>query len=243
MASTSLDLRRTMVSTFIQTLMSAVADTAGSAGYGETRRRAAQPPQRLPPLQLRHPRRHDRPRDPRTAVGQLTSRLAARKPQGAERALTSVVAICYLLGVSTRQMGKRVESQGVTTFSKSQVSMAREFAPQVAAFRRRPLDQGPYTFVAADALALKLRENERVVNVHALIAAGVNAAGYCELLCLTITSGEGSARWLTFFRDLVVSGLPACLLAFRTHRSLKSRRASSDNCNLQSVSTRVCTGG
>lgn len=63
-----------------------------------------------------------------------------------------MVATCYLLGVSTRRMEKLVESLGITTLSKSQVSiMARELDAQVEAFRTRPLDQGPYTFVAADA--------------------------------------------------------------------------------------------
>ena len=41
----------------------------------------------------------------------------------AERALTSVVATCYLLGVSTRRMERLVESLGVTRRSKSQVSI------------------------------------------------------------------------------------------------------------------------
>jgi len=45
----------------------------------------------------------------------------------AERALTTVVATCYLLGVSTRRMEKLVETLGITGLSKSQVSvMARE---------------------------------------------------------------------------------------------------------------------
>lgn len=62
----------------------------------------------------------------------------------AERALTSVVATCYLLGASTRRMEKLVESLGITTLSKSQVSMmARDLDAQVEAFRTRPLDQGP----------------------------------------------------------------------------------------------------
>ncbi len=41
------------------------------------------------------------------------------------------------------------------------------------AFRTRPLDAGPYTFLAADALVLKVREAGRVVGVHTLIATGV----------------------------------------------------------------------
>jgi transposase-like protein len=47
--------------------------------------------------------------------------------KGAERALTTVVATCYLLGVSTRRMDKLVETLGITSLSKSQVSvMAKE---------------------------------------------------------------------------------------------------------------------
>lgn len=69
----------------------------------------------------------------------------------AERALTTVVATCYLLGVSTRRMEKLVESLGITRLSKSQVSeMARDLDAQVEQFRTRPLDAGPYTFAAAE---------------------------------------------------------------------------------------------
>ncbi len=83
----------------------------------------------------------------------------------AERALTSVVATCYLLGVSTRRMDKLVQSLGITGLSKSQVSvMAKDLDDHVEEFRTRPLDDaGPFTFVAADALVLKVREGGRVV--------------------------------------------------------------------------------
>jgi putative transposase len=91
----------------------------------------------------------------------------------AERALTTVAATCYLLGVSNRRMDKLVETLGITWLSQSQVSvMAKELDTAVEAFRTRPLDAGPYTFLAADALVLKVREAGRVVNVHALITVG-----------------------------------------------------------------------
>ena len=126
----------------------------------------------------------------------------------AERALTTVVATCYLLGVSTRRMEKLVETLGITRLSKSQVSvMAKELDAQVESFRTRPLDAGPYTFVAADALVLKVCEGGRVVNVHALLATGVNADGHREILGLHVTSGEDGAGWLAFFRDLTARGL------------------------------------
>jgi transposase-like protein len=84
----------------------------------------------------------------------------------AEAALTSVVATCYLLGVSTRRMDKLVQSLGITGLSRSQVSvMAKDLDAQVDGFRTRPLDAGPYTFLAADALMMKVREGGRVVKV------------------------------------------------------------------------------
>jgi hypothetical protein len=88
-----------------------------------------------------------------------------------------VVATSYLLGVSTRRVEKLIQQLGITSLSKSQVSeMARDLDAQVEAFRTRPLDAGPCTFAAADALVLKVREAGRTVNVHALLATGVNAA-------------------------------------------------------------------
>ncbi len=130
--------------------------------------------------------------------------LERRKRAG--RALTTVVATGYLLGVSTRRMERLVEALGITRLSKSQVSvMATELDEQVESFRSRPLDAGPYTFLAADALVLKVREGGRVVNVHALLGTGVNADGHREILGLRVSSGEDGAGWLGFFRDLVAA--------------------------------------
>jgi putative transposase len=90
--------------------------------------------------------------------------------------------------------------------------MAKELDEQVESFRSRPLDGGPYTFVAADALVLKVREGGRVVGVHGLLATGVNADGHREILGLHVTSGEDGAGWLAFFRDLLARGLTGVAL-------------------------------
>lgn len=80
-------------------------------------------------------------------------------------------------------MDKFVETPGITGLSKSQVGvMAKELDTAVEAFRAKPLDAGPDTFMAADALVLKVRAGGRVVNVHAPIAVAVNAEGYREIL-------------------------------------------------------------
>ena len=208
LATASPDLLRSLLSTFIAALMSAEADAVCGAGYGERSE------------QRSNSRNGYRRRDFDTRAGTIDVAipklrsgsyfpdwLLARRKR-AERALTSVVATCYLLGVSTRRMERLVESLGVTSLSKSQVSiMAKELDEAVEAFRTRPLDAGPYTFVAADALVLKVRENGRVVGVHSLIATGVNAEGYREILGIQVSSAEDGAGWLAFFRDLVARGL------------------------------------
>ena len=117
-------------------------------------------------------------RDPEAAGGSFFPDWLLERRRRTEQALTSVVATCYLLGVSTRRMDKLVRTLGITGLSKSQVSeMARDLDGQVEAFRTRPLDAGPYTFVAADALVMKVREHGRVVKIAVLVATGINADG------------------------------------------------------------------
>src|SRR2546425_12026944 len=74
----------------------------------------------------------------------------------AEQALVAVVAQCYVEGVSTRRVDDIVRSMGIDGISKSQVSeLAKSLDEVVNAFRNRPLDAGPYTYVWVDALTQK----------------------------------------------------------------------------------------
>ena len=209
LAQASPDLMRDLLTTFVNALLSAQADAVCGAGYGE---RTAER------VNSRNGYRH---RDldtrvgtldvavPKLRTGSLYPDWLLERRKRAERALTSVVATCYLLGVSTRRMDKLVQTLGITGLSKSQVSvMARELDEHVEQFRTRRLeDAGPFTFVAADALVLKVREGGRVVPVHVLVATGVNADGHREILGVQVTSSEDGAGWLGFFRDLTARGL------------------------------------
>lgn len=198
LAQASPDLLRELLQTFINTLLSAEADAVCGAEYGTTS------PDRV---NLRNGYRH---RDfdtragsidvaiPKLRQGSYFPEWLLERRKRAERALTSVVATCYLLGVSTRRMDKLVASLGITSLSKSQVSeMAKELDAHVEQFRTRSLaEAGPFTFVAADALVLKVREGGRVVPVHALVATGVNADGHREILGVQVTtSADGPAGW------------------------------------------------
>ncbi len=119
-------------------------------------------------------------------------------------------------------MEKLVETPGSPAGRSHRVStIAAELDAQVADFRARPLDAGPYTFVAAGRPRLKVREGGRVGNVHALVATGVNADGHREILGLQVTSSEDGAGWLAFFRDLTARGLSGVrLVTSDAHRGL-----------------------
>ncbi|MGW5666397.1 IS256 family transposase [Micromonospora sp. NPDC003776] len=207
-AGASPDMLQAMIKTFAQAVMSAEADAICGAGYGQ------RSDERV------NSRNGYRQREWDTRAGTIDLAIPKLR-QGsyfpdwllthrrrAEQALVSVVATSYLLGVSTRRVEKLVEQLGIRQLSKSQVSeMAAHLDAQVQAFRNRPLDSEHYTFVWMDALTMKVREAGRTVNVHALIAVGVNADGQREVLGLDVASDEDGAGWLAFLRSLTARGL------------------------------------
>lgn len=73
--------------------------------------------------------------------------------------------------------------------------------------RERPLDAGTYTFLAADALTMKVSEAGRVIKIAVMVATGVNAYGYREVLGAATSTAESGTGWNTFFKDLVARGL------------------------------------
>jgi putative transposase len=207
LASASPDLLREMIRGFAQKMMDAEVDELCGAGYGEVSADRV------------NSRNGYRRRDwdtragtievaiPKLRQGTYYPEWLLERRRRAERALATVVATSYLLGVSTRRVEKLAESLGVTKLSKSQVSlMAAELDDMVTGFRSRRLGAGPYTFVWIDALTQKVREGGRTVNVHALIATGVNADGHREILGLDVASSEDGAGWLAFLRGLAARG-------------------------------------
>jgi putative transposase len=216
------DLLRAMVKTFAEALMGAEADAICGAPYGQ-------------PSEDRVNYRNgyrDRRWDTRTGTidlaiprlrqGSYVPEWLLERRRRSEQALISVVATSYLLGVSTRRVEKLAETLGIKSLSKSQVSeLAKSLDGAVEQFRSRPLDAGPYRFVQADALTLRVREGGRTVLVHGLIATGVNADGKREILGFEVTSAEDGAGWLAFFRGLVARGLSGVVLVTSdAHRGL-----------------------
>jgi putative transposase len=207
------DLLRAMVKTFAEALMGAEADTVCGAPYGQVSE------DRVNYRNGYRDRRWDTRAGtielaiPKLRQGSYFPEWLLERRRRSEQALISVVATSYLLGVSTRRVEKLAESLGIKSLSKSQVSeLAKSLDGAVEQFRSRPLDAGPYRFVQADALTLRVREGGRTVLVHGLIATGVNADGKREILGFEVTSAEDGAGWLAFFRGLTARGLAGVVL-------------------------------
>jgi len=209
LAEASPDLMRSLLQTMINALLCADADAVVGAEWGRpSPARTAQ----------RNGYRH---RDLDTRVGTIDVAIPKlrkgtyfpewllERRKRAESALITVVADCYLAGVSTRRMDKLVKTLGIDSLSKSQVSrMAADLDQVVEDFRHRPLsDAGPFTFVSADALTMKVREGGRVINAVVLLATGVNGDGHREVLGLRVATAETGPAWNEFFADLVARGL------------------------------------
>ena len=160
LSEASPDMMRHLLQTMLNALLSADADAVIGAEWGQPSA-----------TRLTH-RNGYRHRDLDTRVGTLD--LAVPKLRSgtyfpdwllerrkrAESALITVVADCYLAGVSTRRMDKLVKTLGINALSKSQVSrMAADLDQLLDEFRHRPFDHaGPFTFVTADALTMKVRK-------------------------------------------------------------------------------------
>lgn len=239
LAEASPDMMRSLLQTMLNALLSADADAVVGAEYGQpTPGRAAQ----------RNGYRY-RALDTRTGTIELAipklrtgsyfpDWLLERRKR-AETALITVVADCYLAGVSTRRMDKLVKTLGIDRLSKSQVSrMAAELDEHVDQFRHRPLGEaGPFTFITADALTMKVREGGRVINTVVMLATGVNADGHREVLGLRVATSETGPAWNEFFADLVARGLTGVrLVTSDAHQGLVEAIAA----NLPGASWQRC---
>ena len=177
------DLLRSLLQTMVEGLMAAEVNLLCNAEYGE---RSAD---------RENVRNGYRQRDWDTRLGSISLGIPKLR-QGSyfpdwllqprrrvERAMVAVIAEAYLAGVSTRRVDGLVQAMGIEGISKSQVSeMVKSLDEQVNAFRNRPLDAGPYTYVWVDALTQRCREGGRIVNVVTAIATGVNSNGNREIL-------------------------------------------------------------
>jgi putative transposase len=162
-------------------------------------------------------------RIPKLRTGSFFPSLLERRRR-VDQALFAVVMEAYLHGVSTRKVDDLVKALGADTgISKSEVSrICADLDQEVGAFRDRSLADQQFPYVFLDATYCKARVNHRVVSQAVVIATGVRADGWREVLGFAVGDSEDGAFWTQFLRSLKARGLGGVQLVISdAHTGLK----------------------
>jgi putative transposase len=162
-------------------------------------------------------------RIPKLRTGSFFPSLLERRRR-VDQALFAVVMEAYLHGVSTRKVDDLVKALGADTgISKSEVSrICADLDTEVGAFRDRSLADQFFPYVFLDATYCKARVNHRVVSQAVVIATGVRADGWREVLGFAVGDSEDGAFWTAFLRSLKARGLGGVQLVISdAHTGLK----------------------
>jgi len=128
-----------------------------------------------------------------------------------DKALYAVVMEAYTGGISTRKVDSLVEALGgASGISKSEVSrICQGLDEQVKAFLSRPLDHARFPYVYLDATYLhgRLGRNLQVCSRAVVVAIGINALGYREVLGIAVGDSEAEGFWRQFLGSLKERGL------------------------------------
>lgn len=222
------DRVRAAAETIYQALIEAeLTDTIGAALHERTEARTAQ-------------RNEHRTRTLSTTAGDLELRIPKlrtgsffpsllERRRRVDQALFAVVMEAYLHGVSTRKVDDLVKALGADTgISKSEVSrICADLDIEVGAFRDRSLAEQQFPYVFLDATYCKARVNHRVVSQAVVIATGVRADGWREVLGFAVGDSEDGAFWTAFLRSLKARGLGGVQLVISdAHTGLKQAIAA-----------------
>lgn len=141
-----------------------------------------------------------------------------------ERALKLALAEMYVQGVSTRKVTKITEELCGFEVSSAEVSRASKLLDeQLSAWRERPL--GAYPYVYLDARYEKVRYGGVVKSCAVLIAVGVDAEGYRQVLGTSVKLSEHEVHWRDFLTELKDRGLYGVQLFISdAHEGLKAAR-------------------
>src|SRR5690242_9991516 len=126
-----------------------------------------------------------------------------RRESSVEEALIEM----YLAGVSVRRVEDITEALWGTRVSSSTVSeLNKKIYGTIEAWRQQPI-VGTHPYVYLDGIWLKRCWGGEVRNVAVLVAVGVNADGFREILGVMEGAKEDKESWAAFLRYLKGRGL------------------------------------
>ena len=127
----------------------------------------------------------------------------ARRPAHVDKAILD----CFLLGASTRKVGKVMASILGETISPATVSrIAKQLDAHVAAYHRRRLFSR-YRFLLLDGVVLKRKTGGGAVKRVVLVAMGITPDGRKEVIDFYLAPAESQSAWEAFLNDLYRRGL------------------------------------
>jgi putative transposase len=153
-----------------------------------------------------------------TRAGEVTLKVPKLRRQAFETAIieryrrreTSVeeaLIEMYLAGVSVRRVEDITEALWGTRVSPGTVSrLNQKIYAQIEAWRNRPI-RGSHPYVYLDGVVLKRSWAGEVRNVSLLVAIGVSAEGFREILGIAEGAKEDRAGWSGFLAHLRQRGL------------------------------------
>ena len=126
-----------------------------------------------------------------------------RRESSVEEALIEM----YLAGVSVRRVEDITEALWGTKVSPGTVSnLNKKIYGHIERWRTRPIE-GEHTYVYLDGIVLKRTWGGEVRNVSVLVAIGVSAGGFREILGVAEGAKEDKSGWQGFLRHLKQRGL------------------------------------
>jgi putative transposase len=149
---------------------------------------------------------------PRDRLGEFAPLLVQKHQTRLEGFDDKVIAM-YARGMTTRDIQAHLKELYGTDVSPQLISNITDRVHEDAkAWQSRPLD-GVYPIVWFDALVVKVRDNQRVINKSVYLALAVNAEGQKDLLGIWISENEGAKFWLGILTELKNRGVRDIFIA------------------------------
>jgi putative transposase len=149
---------------------------------------------------------------PRDRQAEFAPQLVKKHQTRMEGFDEKVIAM-YARGMTVRDIQAQLKELYSTDISPQLISNVTDAVhDEVKAWQTRTLD-AVYPIVWFDALVVKVRDNQRVINKSVYLALAVNLDGQKELLGIWMSENEGAKFWLAILTELRNRGVQDIFIA------------------------------
>lgn len=143
---------------------------------------------------------------PRDRTGQFSPGLIS-KHQTRLDGLDEKIISLYARGMTTRDIQDQLQDLYGIEISPTLISQVTDaVSDEVKTWQSRPLD-AIYPIVYLDAIVVKIKQGNQVINKAIHLALGINIEGQKELLGMWVTQNEGAKFWLSVLTDMKNRGI------------------------------------